>query len=266
MIGEKKAFLFDLDGTVYVENSLIRGAREAIGFLKRKNKKVFFLTNNGTNSRRMYCRKLRRMGLMAKTGDIFNSAYLAARYLKKNHPKEGIFAVGEKGLKQELRMANLELTDYRNAKVVIVSLDRKVNYEKLTMAVRAASNGAFFLATNNDTCYPSVGGPAPGAGAILSAIEKGCGRKCDVVLGKPNFLMRDLILEETKLKPDECIIVGDNLDTDILAAKKWKMQSVLVRTGRTERISKKEIADFSRKHGEPTYVIEGIWELKSLFE
>ncbi len=247
-----RGVIFDLDGTIYVGNTLVPGAAEKVEELRRKGVKVVFFTNAGTRSRKGFSMKLSELGIKAGPDEIYCGSYLLARYVSEKHKGKSMFIVGERGLLEECEGMGVPLSEGK-ADIVAVGLDRSFNYDKLAKALEKLVGGAILLATNGDATYPSERGPMPGAGSLVAAVEAASGKKA-VIIGKPNKYSMLLIEKELGLKPDEILMVGDRLDTDISYAKACGIKSALVLTGNSKRGDIKEM--------KPDLVIESVAELR----
>jgi HAD superfamily hydrolase (TIGR01457 family) len=229
---EFKCYVIDLDGVVYRGNELIPGVEDKIAKLKERGR-IFFLTNNSTLSAEDYARKLEGFGIRVTEDQIVTSGYAAAVYINRNIQRPRAFVIGEKGLIRELRNQWIEI-GYRNCNVVVVGLDRGFNYAKLALAMRMIQDGAEFIATNTDRQLVSEKGLLPGGGAIVKAVEVASG-KTPIVVGKPSDIMAEIILEKIKVKPEEALLIGDRIETDIALGKKVGMKTALVLTGHATR-------------------------------
>jgi 4-nitrophenyl phosphatase len=224
--------LCDLDGVVYRGANALPGARDALERLAASDVPVFFITNNSTRTPLATAEKISRLtGVDVSAEQVLTSAMAAMTML--NEDDDPVLIVGEDGVESAVKEAGLRATSDENAaKSVVVGLTRSLSYEMITAAMQAIMNGARFIATNDDTSFPTEDGLAPGCGAIVAAIAAASGSEPEVA-GKPNKAMRDLI--RSKLDGDAWII-GDRLDTDIaLAAAEPGWRSVLVLTGITDQ-------------------------------
>jgi NagD protein len=235
------AYIFDLDGTVYLGDSFLPTARETIIELRSRGARTVFLSNNPTHTRFDYADKLTRLGLPTSPDDIINSSMVMADFLKRNHAHARHYIIGERPLINELRSANLILADEGDAGSVIVSFDRTFTYHKLQRAFDLIRGGAHFFATNADVYCPTPNGGEPDAGSLIAAIEACTGKKCEAVVGKPSRYMIEAILNILNLPPDRCIIIGDRLETDVQMGLNAGMATALTLTGATSR----EIAEKS---------------------
>jgi len=250
------AYIFDLDGTVYLGDRLLPGAAEAISRLRELGRRTIFLSNNPTHTRDEYAAKLSRLGLATPAGDILNSSMVMVDFLQREMPGACLFVCGEQALCGELRRGGFELTeDARATDAVIASFDRTFVYRKLQIAFDAIRAGARFFATNGDRYCPVPGGGEPDAAAIIAAIEACTNRKVEAVVGKPSRYMTDAILSLVKTPPADCILVGDRLETDVQMGLAAGMSTALVLTGATRREMVPE-SDIR-----PAFVLESLFEL-----
>lgn len=247
------AFFLDCDGVLWRGGEPIPGAPEAVKTLRTLGRKVLFFTNNAALSRRGYLEKLRKLGFEAEPNEIYCSSYAAAAWLRGRVEK--VYVVGEKGLVEELELAGLEIANPDEAECVVVGLDRSLTYSKLEEALRCLSRGTLFVATNRDPTLPTECGLAPGAGAIVSALETAAGREADVVIGKPSTYMYELALREHGIVPGSALAVGDRLDTDVEGAKRAGLAAALVLTGATE------LRELEHARVKPDYVLASIRDL-----
>ncbi len=259
-VDEIPAFILDMDGVLYIGEAPIEGAAEAVEWLRERGKKLVFSTNNSTNTRGAYVRKLARMDIRARESEMVTSAYATALYLRRHSPRAKIYVIGERGLKLELKWAGIGLVSYDRADEathVVVGMDRTVDNKKLTGGLRAILAGAEFIATNADATYPTETGLSPGAGAMVGALVGCSGRSPKVVIGKPSPRMIKIALGALGSKPGETAIVGDRLDTDMMAGKRAGLTTILVLSG----VSKKRDVVKFRKKVVPDFVIESLRNL-----
>ncbi len=248
-----------MDGVLYLEDSPIEGASETVRKWREKGKKVIFLTNNSSLSRRMYVKKLSKMGIRADEREIITSAYMTALYLQRRCEETLLYVVGERGLREELKEAGLEMVGEEEAETathVVVGIDRSFSYDKIAASLSALSRGAKLIATNPDPTYPTGRGLLPGAGAMVAAISK-CSGKRPLIVGKPSLRMYEFALRILGMKPGEVVAVGDRVDLDIKPAKKLGMISVLVLSGVSGRDS-----PIPKEAYFPDYVVDRISDLE----
>ncbi|MFX1511047.1 MAG: HAD-IIA family hydrolase [Promethearchaeota archaeon] len=234
----KKLFIFDLDGVIWRGNAPIEGAADVITFLQEQNYLVIFMTNNSTKSRVNFREKLVQMGINVPLSTVVNSASATASYIRSKTNYQNIFVIGETGLKEELTSKGLTVVtgeDPSEVDCVVVGMDRHLNYDKLTKALRAIFTGADFIASNPDSTFPTEDGDiCPGAGCMIGAVRGATGKDPSLIIGKPNTIMVDQVLNELSLSPSNVVMVGDRLTTDILCGTRSGLYTVLVKTGISE--------------------------------
>jgi 4-nitrophenyl phosphatase len=228
--------ILDLDGVVYRGDRPVEGAAELIRRLHGAGLLVRYATNNSMSTRADYAERLRKMGIAADAAEIVTSTSATIDHLRRHEPQvRTVLAVGADGMVEELRSAGYEVfraADAANRRVdaVLVGLDPDFDDRRLAVAVREVRAGARFIATNADARYPTPTGFRPGAGAMVAAIRDASGVE-PLVIGKPEPAMFHAILEATGVGPDEALVIGDNPDSDIRAAHRAGIESVLVMTG-----------------------------------
>lgn len=249
-------YIFDLDGTIYLGDTLLPGAAELLAGLRAEGRRVAFLSNNPTKTREQYVAKLRGMGVAAELGEVVNSSHVMVQWLLEHAPGATLFVVGEAPLIGELRAAGFPLSEQAGAiDYVVASFDRTFTYHKLQVAFDAIRAGARLVATNPDRFCPVPGGGEPDCAAIIAAIEACTNTRCAVNVGKPSPIMARAVSAMLGLDPARCIMVGDRLMTDIAMGADAGMATALVLTGDSTR------ADLATAPAQPTYVIEAILEL-----
>lgn len=251
-----EAYIFDLDGTVYLGDELLPGAAQAIDSLRRAGKRTIFLSNNPTHTRVDYAAKLSSLGVPTEAEEIINSSAVMVDFLRRELPQGRLFVIGEEPLRGELLAAGFELTAaVRRIDAVIASFDRTFVYQKLQTAFDAIGLGARFFATNADRYCPVPGGGEPDCGAIIAAIETCTNSAVEVVVGKPSSHMINAVLTLLELPPEQCLMVGDRLETDVQMGLNAGMDSALVLSGVTDE------AALAASDIQPTYVLHGIGDL-----
>lgn len=227
-------YVLDLDGTVYLGDALLPGARCAIETLRARGSRVVFLSNKPLESRADYAAKLTRLGLPTPPEDVINSSWVLARWLRAEAPGATLFVIGEPPLLAELRRAGFRLSERPDAiDFVVASFDRHFDYHKLQVAFDAVNAGARLIATNADRYCPTPEGGLPDAAAVIGAIEGCTGRDVEVVVGKPSPITVRAILERLRLPAVDCLMVGDRLETDVAMGLRAGMATAVVLTGVT---------------------------------
>jgi 4-nitrophenyl phosphatase len=196
--------------------------------------KFILATNNSTRTPSQYLEKLRRFGVSLESWQVINSSQATAHYLSQEYPEGGaVYVVGEEGLENTLTEKGF-YHDSSRAAAVVVGMDRTLTYEKLRLATLLIRTGAKFIGTNPDRTFPTPEGLIPGAGAILAALQAATDVQ-PIVIGKPQPEMYRIALERLGTNPEETLVVGDRLETDIAGAQNLGCPTGLVLSGVTSR-------------------------------
>jgi len=234
---EYDVYTFDLDGTIYLGDGLLPGARETIETLRDRGKAVRFLSNNPTKDPEQYAEKLAALGLETPLEEIVNTTVTTTHWLLEHAPDAVVFAIGEEPLKRAFATAGIAMSeDPAEIDIVVASYDRTFEYRKLQIAFDAIwfHRRARLIATNPDRFCPFPGGRGePDCAAIIAAIEACTGATCEANLGKPNPAMLHTALEGVDVDLADCVMVGDRLQTDIRMGVDAGMAAALVLTGET---------------------------------
>jgi len=244
----KKGFICDMDGVIYHGDRLVEGAKEFVDWLKSNNKKFLFLTNSSAKSPRELQTKLARFGIHVETEHFITSAQATASFLAGQSPGVGVYVIGESGLINALYEAGFYV-DHVNPKYVVVGESRSYNFEQIELAVQLVLKGAKLIGTNSDLTGPSEKGITPACRALVAPIELATGRKA-YFIGKPNPLMMRHAIKRLGCRPEETLIIGDRMDTDIIAGIESEIETALVLSGITKR------EDLELFPYEPTYILD----------
>ncbi len=246
-----------MDGTIYLSDSLIKGAKEVIEYINDTKKDYVFLTNKPLATKKEYLNKLTNMGIKATIENIITSSYVTAQYLKNNSPGAKCYIIGEEALKYELIEAglivtnNLEKVDY-----LIASFDRRFNYNKLNNALQLIKKGVKFVATNPDRTCPVEGGEIPDAAGMIGAIEGTSGKKVEKIFGKPSKEIIKIALNKMNVKNSKkCLVVGDRIETDMIMGINNGLSTALVLSG----VSNK--SDYANSNLKPDHILESVYDL-----
>lgn len=257
-----KGFIFDLDGTVYLSDELIPGADRVIRIIREKGRKVVFLSNKPIQTREEYASKLSRLGIPTQAGEVINSTLVMTNYLRENAPSAKLFIVGETPFIEELKRAGFTISEEpKEIEYVVVAFDRTFDYRKLNIAFQAIKLGAHFVATNPDRTCPVEGGEIPDCAGMIAAVEAVTGKKVEVIVGKPSPLMIQAALDVMELRPEECILIGDRLETDIRMGKEAGIATGIVLTGVTDETTLKE---YKHSPMQPDFVFQSIADVENL--
>ncbi|HET7026369.1 MAG TPA: HAD-IIA family hydrolase [Candidatus Limnocylindrales bacterium] len=240
MTGERirayRGYVFDLDGTLYLDDELLPGAAETVTALRASGARLAFLTNKPLERGSAYAAKLTALGLPVAADEVVTSIDALLAYLAANPPAGPIVAVTEPLLASILVEAGYALVaDDRPdaAALVVVAFDRTFDYAKLERAFRAVRAGARIVATNPDPWCPTADGGIPDCAAMLAAIEASTGARAEAIVGKPSAHMARTLLDRLQLRPEDVLVVGDRLLTDVALAHAAGMDAALVLTGAT---------------------------------
>jgi HAD superfamily hydrolase (TIGR01450 family) len=250
------AYIFDLDGTIFLGETLLPTASETIRRLRELSRRTVFLSNNPTHTCDDYAQKLTCLGIPTTPEEIVNSTKVMVNFLQRRIPGARLFIVGEEPLRAELRARGFLLTDNpTQIDAVIASFDRTFTYQKLQISFDAIRAGARFYATNSDRYCPVPGGGESDAAAIIAAIEACTNHPVEAVVGKPSRFMAEAILQLINLPPDCCLITGDRLETDVRMGLLSGMDAALTLTGATDQTA------LQASSIQPTYIVRQLWEL-----
>jgi HAD superfamily hydrolase (TIGR01450 family) len=254
-----RGYAFDLDGTIYLGDTLIPGADRVIGALRATGARVVFVTNKPLETSADYAAKLTGLGIPTAPSDVISAIDALVQYLAEMHPGARVMAVAEPVLIAELRDAGFKVTDEPSAtEVVVVSFDRTFDYQKLTRAYQAVRAGAVIVATNPDPYCPTPDGGLPDCAAMLAAVEACTGATAEAIVGKPSIHMANALLTRLGVPAAQAAMVGDRLQTDVIMGLNAGMASVLVMTGATtEQI-------LIASSVSPTYVVADVGGLIAL--
>ncbi|HDD62671.1 MAG: haloacid dehalogenase [Chloroflexota bacterium] len=255
-----KAILFDGDGVLWKSDHPLNGIIPLFDFLAKKEIHWALLTNNNSHTIQHYLDKFAGMGIQIQPGSVFTSATVTAAYLLDQYgPGASLHVVGSKGLIYTLDQAGFSLSHGEDEPqgtiaAVVAGMDLEINYQKIKIAMRLILNGAAFIATNTDGSYPTSEGINPATGMVIGALQVSSG-VTPYVVGKPHKAIFEAALDELGVKPEEALMVGDRLDTDILGANQYGVHSAAVLTG----ISSRETIEESTI--KPSFVFENITTL-----
>lgn len=255
------AYLFDLDGTIYLGDHLLPTVADALGRIRERGLPVRFLSNNPTKSPADYLSKLTGLGLQVDASEIVNTLVTTSHWLRDHRPGAVVFPIGERPLIEALDSAGIELSDDpERIDIVLASYDRTFEYRKLQIAFDAVwrHKRATLMSTNPDRYCPFPGGRGePDAASIVAAIEACTGTTCERTFGKPSRLMLDVIMDDLGAPLDQAIMVGDRLMTDVAMARRVGMDAALVLTGDSTRADLDPVPPSEL----PTHVLERLIDL-----
>nr|ABK24589.1 unknown [Picea sitchensis] len=256
LINSVETFIFDCDGVIWKGDSLIAGVPETLDMLRSKGKRLVFVTNNSTKSRKQYGKKFETLGLTVGEEEIFASSFAAAAYLKSiDFPQDKkVYVIGEVGILKELELAGFKylggpddgdrrielkpgflLEQDKEVGAVVVGFDRYVNYYKIqygTLCIRE-NPGCLFIATNCDAVTHLTDAQEWAGGGSMVGALRGSTQKDPIVVGKPSTFMMDYVSKKFQISKSQICMVGDRLDTDILFGQNGGCKTLLVLSGVT---------------------------------
>ncbi|MEJ6951807.1 HAD-IIA family hydrolase [Natronospora cellulosivora (SeqCode)] len=256
-LNKKKCFLLDMDGTIYLSNDLIDGAKDFVNLLKSSDKDFYFFTNNSSKSSADYVNKLSRLGIEIEEKRIITSGEVTIDYIlkKKNNPL--VYLLGTPSLEKQFLDKGIRITKNKddNIDFLVLAFDTSLDYKKLWDAHDLILRGVEYLATNPDYVCPLAGGKSmPDCGAMINLLKTSTGKE-PLVIGKPNTLMVDYIIDKTGLERKEFVMMGDRLYTDIQTAINAQISSVLVLSGES---TKKDVLTAKQ---DPDFLINSVKDL-----
>ena len=243
-------FICDMDGVIYHGNRVLPGVAEFIAWLQEEGKEFLFLTNNSGFTPRELQQKLHRLGLEVDESHFYTSALATAAFLKEQAPGCSVFAIGEAGLLNALYDAGLTMNDV-NPDYVVVGEGRNYSLDTLTKATNLVLKGARLIGANSDVSGPIENGIAPACRALIAPIEMATGTQA-YFCGKPNPLMMRTGLRLLDVHSEDAAIIGDRMDTDIVAGIESGIDTVLVLSGVTRR---EELVRFPYR---PRLILDGV--------
>lgn len=257
---DKKCFIFDMDGTIYLGDELIDGSLELFDNLNKEGKSYFFLTNNSSKTTEEYVKKLNRLGISTTKENVITSNTSTINFIKERYDleKEVFFIVGTPSMEKEFEIANINFITKRNefvqSAIVIVGFDTSLTYQKLQDATYYLQKNPVLIATNCDLVCPLPNNEVtPDCGSIVSLLEKSVDSKV-IFCGKPEISILEPIFTKG-FKNEEMLIIGDRLYTDIALGFKNSIDTALVLTGEAN------IDNISKSNIIPNYVINSVKEL-----
>ena len=250
----KRLFLLDLDGTLYLDERLFDGAADFLRAIRSRGGTYRFLTNNSSRGAESYVEKLRRLGVEAETSDFLTSVdALIAHLHARGMAEKLLYVCGTQSMKRQLTQAGLRLTDDRDAAVdaLVMGFDTELTFQKLEDACILLNRGADYLATNPDWVCPTWYGSVPDCGSVCEMLFRATGRRPHV-LGKPQADMPLLALEQTGFLPEQAVLLGDRLYTDIQSGVNAGIDTALMLSGEAT------LQDAEQSPVKPTWIFRDI--------
>ncbi len=250
---QKKLFLLDMDGTIYLDNDLFDGTLEFLDYVRSIGGRFLFLTNNSSKSADKYVEKLARLGIASCKEDFLTSVFAAALYLKKHYADKKHYVFGTESFLSELADAGLDVTDTLSDDIgcLVMGFDTELTFQKLEDACILLGRGVPYIAANPDLTCPTWYGYVPDCGSIAQALFNAT-KRMPKFIGKPEPEMALLALERTGFNKNETILLGDRLYTDIACAVNAGISSALMLSGEAT------MKDYDESPVKPDFVFENI--------
>ena len=252
-LSEKKGFICDMDGVIYHGNKLLPGVERFVNWLSEAGKNYLFLTNSSQYTPKELQQKLARMGLDVDESHFYTSALATAYFLDNQAPGCSAYVVGEHGVMNALYDKGITYNDV-NPDYVVVGESSAYNLEQITKAIRLVNGGAKLIGTNPDLTAPAEMGIVPACRALIAPIELATGKKAYFV-GKPNPLMMRTGLRMLGVHSENAVMIGDRMDTDVIAGIETGLDTVLVLSG----VSTRETC--GQYPYRPRFVLSGVGEI-----
>ena len=248
-----------MDGTIYNEDRLFDGTLDFLAGIEAQGGRYIFITNNSSRSVEDYVKKVNAMGIPADASHFYTSSQAAASYLKQNYPGQTVYCMGTRSLVNELRASGIDVVtevDDR-ASVVLIGFDTENTSEKIRNTCIMLGKDTAYLATNPDLVCPVSFGYIPDCGSMSIMLQNATGRT-PFFIGKPEPIMVNLVLRQCGMAPEDALIIGDRLYTDIAAGRNAGVDTVCVLTGEATE------ADIARSGVRPTWVFDSVKDLARL--
>lgn len=254
MLKNIKAFVLDMDGTIYLGKDLFPFTRDFLSKVTETGRNFYFFTNNSSKSQQAYIEKLGTMGIDITKEQMMISSHVMIQYLLREHPGESVYVVGTPSLLDEFRVFKIPLVS-EDPDIVILGFDTTLTYEKISKACHFIRNGCTYYGINPDLNCPMEGGTfIPDCGSMAKLVEASTGRYPEF-FGKPSRHTLDYMIRETGYRAEEIAVVGDRLYTDIAVADGSDVMSILVLSGEST------MEDVAKSDVKPDLIVKDLSEL-----
>ncbi len=257
---QKRLFLLDMDGTLYLDERLFDGAAELLRRIRQRGGRYLFLTNNSSRGCEAYVEKMRRLGIEARREDFLTSVDALILYLRDHGGEDKRYYVfGTESFRQPPRRAGFRLAESRDEPVdtLLIGFDTELTFQKLEDACILLGRGVDYIATNPDWVCPTWYGYVPDCGSVCEMLFRATSRR-PYVIGKPRPAMVEQAMRAARAAPEETVVVGDRLYTDIACGVNAGVDTVLVLSGETKA------EDLAASEVQPTFVLRDVRELLEL--
>ena len=256
LLKDKRLFLLDMDGTLYLDEHLFDKVPEFLNLIRRQGGRYLFLTNNSSRGVEGYIAKMRRLGIETAPEDYMTSADAAEHTLLTEFPGQKCYVSGTASLKAQLRQADIDVTDTLSDDITVLlsGFDTELTFQKLEDSCILLNRGVTWLATNPDWVCPTWYGSVPDCGSVCQMLERATG-KTPRFLGKPQPEMVRLALARTGFRPQQTVVIGDRLYTDVACGVNAGIDSIFVLSG--EGV----MGDIVKYRVNPTWIYDNIARL-----
>jgi 4-nitrophenyl phosphatase len=249
-----RCFLLDMDGTFYLGEQLLDGAREFIDVLRQQGREYLFLTNNSSKDSQQYAEKFSRLGLPISRDKIMTSGEATAMHVQRQNPDARVYVVGTETLENEFRKRGFVLTD-EMPEIAVLGFDTTLTYDKMWKLCDLVREGRAYIATHPDYNCPTETGYMPDIGAMIAFVKASTGREPDLIVGKPNSLLVEQAAERMGIPVSAMCMIGDRLYTDIALGATAGIPTILVLSGETQA------AEVAGSPYQPNYIFQTIREV-----
>ena len=258
-MNNKKLFLLDMDGTIYLGNRLFDFSLPFFEQVKKMDARYMFLTNNSSKSSELYLNKLTSMGIPATADDLITSTHATARHLLSKYGKKPVYASGTAAFVKELVGLGVDVVNNLDAEVLVMGFDTELSFQKLEDMCILLGKDVDYVATNPDWTCPTEYGYVPDCGSVAWMLNKACGRE-PLFIGKPMTAMVEMALERTGASKEETIMIGDRLYTDVACGLAAGVDTALVLSGESTE------EDLKTSPHKPDYIFKDLGELLELLK
>jgi len=260
-LSEKRLFLLDMDGTLYLDEELFDGTKDFLNHVKQIGGRYLFLTNNSSKGVESYVEKMQRLGIDSTASDFFTSVDATAEYLKNGFQDKLLYVFGTNSFKKQLRDVGFRVTDQLSDEVdvLLCGFDTELTFQKLEDACILLNRGVPFIATNPDWVCPTWYGYVPDCGSVCEMLFRATGRR-PLVIGKPQPEMALLAMNACGIAPEQTILIGDRLYTDIACGVNAGIDTILVLSGEST------LQTLEESETKPSYVFENIRQVLTCLE
>ncbi len=253
---EKRFFLLDMDGTIYLDNDIFDGTLDFLKKVKEKGGRYLFVTNNSSKGTDAYVSKLKKLGIEAAEEDFLTSTDATILYLKENYPNKKFYSFGTESFTSQLRAAGTDVVTDRCDGIdgIVMGNDNELNFKKLEDACILLLNDIIYIATNPDWVCPTYFGYVPDCGSVAEMLHRATGKRPHFI-GKPRPEMLTLAMAKFGYTKDDTLMVGDRVYTDIASGYNAGVDTVFVLSGEGT------VSDAENSDTKPTYIMQNIREL-----